>query len=307
MEYLIKDEPSILINSQTGNAYPFSAEEEVFVVLDSVKKQMISFDFEKKKLSARCIVRLIDYGKGVVEESRATTPKFNIKSTFAPTPYGDSDITFLGGGFTASAVARNGKIGIIASVPELLLPDGNKGIRIEASISINPNIKSFNCLLSYGKNSESLHASIADDINGTIWIGENKTIINGESLQGRHIWKRTSFPKKKERPIAIIYGKASNLPFSCVSLTYDNSFSIITDGYMKGFRGVEWIEKDKDTILITNKNEINIEAKVFASIHEKRGPFRKANTFKYALFSGQVLDKKFTEAVGYLDYPDRLQ
>ena len=307
MEYLIKDEPSILINSQTGNAYPFSAEEEVFVVLDSVKKQMISFDFEKRKLSARCIVRLIDYGKGLVTEAKATTPKFNIKSTFAPTPYADSDITFLGGGFTASAVARNEKIGYIASVPELLLPDGTKGLRIEASLSINKDIKSFNCFLSYGKKSESLHASIAEDISGTIWIGENKAIVNGENLQGRHVWKRTSFPKKKERPIAIIYGRASNLPFSCVSLTYDNSFSIITDGYMKGFRGVEWIEKDNDTILITNKNEINVEAKIFSSVHEKRGPFRKANTFRYAMFSGQVLNKKITEAVGYLEYPDRLQ
>ena len=31
MEYLVKDEPSILIDKQTGKGYPFSAEEEVFV------------------------------------------------------------------------------------------------------------------------------------------------------------------------------------------------------------------------------------------------------------------------------------
>ena len=79
MEYLVNDNPSISIEKETGKAYPFSAEEEIFVVIDSSSKEMISFDFEKRKLSARCIVRLIDYDKGVTSEVSAITPKFNIK------------------------------------------------------------------------------------------------------------------------------------------------------------------------------------------------------------------------------------
>ena len=66
MEYLVKDEPSILIDKQTGKGYPFSAEEEVFVIIDNDAKSMISFDFEKRKLSARCIIRVIDYERGIV-------------------------------------------------------------------------------------------------------------------------------------------------------------------------------------------------------------------------------------------------
>ena len=68
MEYLINDSPSILIEKETGKAYPFSAEEEVFVVINSSSREMISFDFEKRKLSARCIVRLIDYDKCAISE-----------------------------------------------------------------------------------------------------------------------------------------------------------------------------------------------------------------------------------------------
>ena len=206
MEYLVNESPSILIEKETGKAYPFSAEEEVFVVINSSSKQMISFDFEKRKLSARCIVRLIDYDKGAISEVSAVTPKFNIKSTFAPKPYGDSDITFLGGGFTASAVSRNGRIGIIASVPEIKLPSGGKGLKIEAFLTNDEKDKSFNFLLSYDKKTESLHASIAKEISGTIWIGEEKTEIIGDNLQGRHIWKRTSFPKRKEKPVGDYIG-----------------------------------------------------------------------------------------------------
>lgn len=307
MEYLVKDEPSILMDSTTGKAYPFAAEEEVFVVINSETKQMVSFDFEKRKLAARCIVRLIDYGKGSVTEARAVTPKFNIKSTFAQEPYGDSDITFLGGGFTASAVSRNGRIGIIASVPEILLHDGKKGLKIEAFLSNDRNEKSFNCFLSYGKKSESLHISMANDITGTIWIGEDKSDTNGEKLQGKHVWKRTSFPKRKEKPIAVIYGRAGNKPFSSVALTYDDSFSLIDRGTLNSFMNVEWIEERNDTIRITDHKTIDVRAQIFSSLYEKQGPFRKARTFRYATFTGKVSDKTIDEAIGYLEYPDRLQ
>lgn len=306
MEYLVNESPSILIEKETGKAYPFSAEEEVFVVIDSSSKQMISFDFEKRKLSARCIIRLIDYDKGAISEVSAVTPKFNIKSTFAPKPYGDSDITFLGGGFTASAVSRNGRIGIIASVPEIKLPSGGKGLKIEAFLYNDEKDKSFNCLLSYYKKTESLHASIAKEITGTIWIGENKTEIVGNNLQGRHIWKRTSFPKRKEKPVGIIYGKVDKKPFSSVVLTYDDSLTLNTEGVMKRYEKIQWVKTEDDVLNITNGENINITAEIFSSIHEKQGPFRKARTFRYALFSGTIDDKIIDEAIGYLEYPDRV-
>ena len=293
MEYLINDSPSILIEKETGKAYPFSAEEEVFVVINSSSREMISFDFEKRKLSARCIVRLIDYDKCAISEVSAVTPKFNIKSTFAPKPYGDSDITFLGGGFTASAVSRNGRIGIIASVPEIKLPSGGKGLKVEA-------------FLTNDEKDKSLHASIAKEISGTIWIGEEKTEILGDNLQGRHIWKRTSFPKRKEKPVGIIYGKANKMPFSSVVLTYDDSLTLNTEGVMKRYEKIQWIEIGDKVLNITNGENINIKAEIFSSIHEKQGPFRKARTFRYAIFSGTIDDKTIDEAIGYLEYPDRV-
>ena len=267
---------------------------------------MISFDFEKRKLSARCIVRLIDYDKCAISEVSAVTPKFNIKSTFAPKPYGDSDITFLGGGFTASAVSRNGRIGIIASVPEIKLPSGGKGLKVEAFLTNDEKDKSFNCLLSYDKKTESLHASIAKEISGTIWIGEEKTEIIGDNLQGRHIWKRTSFPKRKEKPVGIIYGKANKKPFSSVVLTYDDSLTLNTEGVMKRYKKVQWVNAGNNVLNITNGENINIKAEIFSSIHEKQGPFRKARTFRYAIFSGTMDDKIIDEAIGYLEYPDRV-
>ena len=306
MEYLINDSPSILIEKETGKAYPFSAEEEVFVVINSSSREMISFDFEKRKLSARCIVRLIDYDKCAISEVSAVTPKFNIKSTFAPKPYGDSDITFLGGGFTASAVSRNGRIGIIASVPEIKLPSGGKGLKVEAFLTNDEKDKSFNCLLSYDKKTESLHASIAKEITGTIWIGEEKTEIVGDNLQGRHIWKRTSFPKRKEKPVGIIYGKANKKPFSSVVLTYDDSLTLNTEGVMKRYKKVQWVNAGNNVLNITNGENINIKAEIFSSIHEKQRPFRKARTFRYAIFSGTMDDKIIDEAIGYLEYPDRV-
>lgn len=306
MEYLVNDNPSILIEKETGKAYPFSAEEEIFVVIDSISKEMISFDFEKRKLSARCIVRLIDYDKGVISEVSAITPKFNIKSTFAPFPFKDSDITFLGGGFTASAVSRNGRIGIIASVPEIKLPNGGKGLKVEAFLTNDEKEKSFNCLISYGKKTESLHSSIAKEITGTIWIGEKKTEIVGDNLQGRHIWKRTSFPKRKEKPVGIIYGKSNNKPFSSVVLTYDDSLTLNTEGLLKRYDKIKWIEEEKDSIRITNGSNINVKAKIFSSVHEKQGPLRKARSFKYATFSGSIDEKIIEEAIGYLEYPDRV-
>ena len=306
MEYLINDSPSILIEKETGKAYPFSAEEEVFVVINSSSREMISFDFEKRKLSARCIVRLIDYDKCAISEVSAVTPKFNIKSTFAPKPYGDSDITFLGGGFTASAVSRNGRIGIIASVPEIKLPSGGKGLKVEAFLTNDEKDKSFNCLLSYDKKTESLHASIAKEITGTIWIGEEKTEIVGDNLQGRHIWKRTSFPKRKEKPVGIIYGKANKKPFSSVVLTYDDSLTLNTEGVMKRYKKVQWVNAGNNVLNITNGENINIKAEIFSSIHEKQGPVRKARTFRYAIFSGTMDDKIIDEAIGYLEYPDRV-
>ena len=306
MEYLVKDEPSILIDKQTGKGYPFSAEEEVFVIIDNDAKSMISFDFEKRKLSARCIIRVIDYERVKVSEVNAITPKFKIKSTFAQKPFGDSDITFLGGGFTASAVSRNGTIGIIASAPEISLPNGDKGLKIEAYLAADKQSKSFNYLLSHNNNSESLHASITKEIHGTIWIGEKKLEIKENTLQGRHIWKRTSFPKRKEKPVAIIYGKMEDEPFSSIILSYDNSLTLFTEESIKRFDKIQWIVEENNTIRITDQRNIDIKASIFSSVHEKQGPLRKARSFRYALFSGSILNKTIMESVGYLEYPDRL-
>lgn len=306
MEYLVKDNPSVLIDKLTGQAYPFSAEEEIFVLIDNDLKQLISFDFEKRKLYARCIIRFIDYEKGKISEVSAITPKFNIKSTFASFPFEDSDITFLGGGFTASAVSRNGRIGIIASVPDLELPNGDKGLKIEVFLNGCKDEKSFNCLLSYDKKTESLHASLINEITGTIWLGEKKKEISGDKFQGRHIWKRTSFPKRKEKPIGIINGSTDNKPFSAIILTYDDSLTINASSCTKRFENIKWIYEDNDTIFISDDKGIKVKAKVFSSIHEKQGPFRKARTFRYAVFSGAIGDITFDEAVGYLEYPDRL-
>ena len=179
-------------------------------------------------------------------------------------------------------------------------------MKVEAFLTNDEKDKSFNCLLSYDKKTESLHASIAKEITGTIWIGEEKTEIVGDNLQGRHIWKRTSFPKRKEKPVGIIYGKANKKPFSSVVLTYDDSLTLNTEGVMKRYKKVQWVNAGNNVLNITNGENINIKAEIFSSIHEKQGPFRKARTFRYAIFSGTMDDKIIDEAIGYLEYPDRV-
>lgn len=300
----MKDDPSILMDCNETKQYLTKAEEEVFVIINNKTKQIISFDFEKRKLASRCIVRFIDYEKGRVSEVKAATPRFNIKSTFSSSPYGDSDITFLGGGFTASAVARKGKISIIASVPDLEVPDGRKGIKVEAHMTVNQDQKSYNYLLTHKNKTEALHTSVSDNISGVIRVGENKSIFSGDSLQGRHIWKRSTISKRKEKPLAIIYGKAENKPFSAVALTYDDSFSLTMNDKFERHDKIKWINKEKDLMEITDGDKINIKAKIFSSIHEKRGPFRRARTLRHAVFEGTMNGIIIEDAAGYIEYPD---
>ena len=286
-------------------ASPFHAEEEVFAILDTRNRWMISLDFEKRHLASRCIVRFIDYRARKVSEVKAVTPRFNIKSTFARHPYGDSDITFMGGGFTASAVARKGRISLIASIPPLVLPDKRQGLKMEVSMRNPIERKSFNCFLSYSSRFESLHASFMDDLKGNITVGDEKYELGEEDhLQGRHVWKRTTFPKRKEKPIGIIYGETEGKEFSLVILSYDNSATLTSVNGTVTYGNVEW-KSDGEKIVITNGRDFSLSASVFASIHEIRGPFRKARTFRYATFEGKVEGKTPDFAAGYLEYPDK--
>ena len=133
-----------------------------------------------------------------------------------------------------------------------------------------------------------------------------KLEIKENTLQGRHIWKRTSFPKRKEKPVAIIYGKMEDKPFSSIILSYDNSLTLFTEESIKRFDKIQWIVEESNTIRITDQRNIDIKASIFSSVHEKQGPLRKARSFRYALFSGSILNKTIMESVGYLEYPDRL-
>ena len=61
MEYLVKDEPSILIDKQTGKGYPFSAEEEVFVIRASIGTQLRTYRMTCLKQSGlkQCMKNLL--------------------------------------------------------------------------------------------------------------------------------------------------------------------------------------------------------------------------------------------------------
>ncbi|MGN1163856.1 MAG: hypothetical protein ACI4S4_03505, partial [Candidatus Ornithospirochaeta sp.] len=100
------------------------------------------------------------------------------------------------------------------------------------------------------------------------------------------------------------YGEMEGRPFSLISLTYDNSVTIIGEKGSITYSGVEW-KNDGDKIVITNGKEVKLSASVFASVHEKRGPFRKARTFRYASFEGSIGGKTPDFASGYLEYPDK--
>lgn len=304
MEYLVKDEPSILKDNVTGKAFPFKAEEEVFAVINPKTNQMVSLDFEKRNLSARCIIRYMDYERKSVSEIRAVSPKFRIKSTFSPLPYSDSDIIFLGGGFTASAVSRDGKIGLIFSAPDLVLPDGRKGLKGEVHMENNSTSRSFNCRVSLNGKSESLHASHTENITGSLWLGEDKFTMGTMALNGRHIWKRSNITKRREKPIAVMYGEKDNAPYSIIALTYDDSLTFLTEKESKFYSDIKWKEDGEEKVKITNGKDVEIEATVFQAIHEANGPFRRSRTFRYALFNGRVGELEVVGARGYLEYPD---
>ena len=99
-------------------------------------------------------------------------------------------------------------------------------------------------------------------------------------------------------PVGIIYGKSNNKPFSSVVLTYDDSLTLNTEGLLKRYDKIKWIEEEKDSIRITNGSNINVKAKIFSSVHEKQGPLRKARSFKYATFSGSIYNNGIIEESG---------
>ena len=306
MEYIINEDPSIFTERHEGNSYPFLAKEEIFSIVNEALGYAISLDFEKKNLYARCIIRVVDYPRRIVSEVKAIAPRFRIKSTFASLPYKDSDITFLGGGFTASAVSRKGRIGLICSAPDIILPDGRKGLKLELHMTERESDKSFNTLLSYKNKFEYLHSSLMDEISGTITFGEDKTVCCSKELSGKHIWKQTSFTDRKEKPIAIIHGASPHGPFSGVALTYDDSFTIFNNKGYSIRKNVKWKEAEGGKVILSNGEDVEVKADVFSSIHEGRGPFRKPRTFRYAIFNGKAGDTEIVNGYGYLEYPDAL-
>lgn len=303
MEYKVDTNPSLFINPQSGTTYSFDAEEEIFVINDDSNERTITIDFEKRKLYCRCIIRLIDYKIEKVYELSAAASRFKIKSTFAPLPFSPSGMIFQGGGFTASAVAKDDEIGIIVSAPEMIINEKERGLHLELrtkNIKENP---SFNSIVFEKNKSESFHTSPLSSFSGYITMNEKKTVIKEENFSGKHIWKHTSFTKRKEKPVVIINGANDGKPYYGTIHSFTNK-AVLFSSSLQTFDSIKWTEIDGDTFLFSNHKEVELKAKIFASIYKKRGPFRRANTVKYALFSGHMGETKIDKGRGYIDFPD---
>ncbi len=118
----------------------FWGREEIFTLIDHRAGTALIYDFERRHVLSRCIVRAVDYRNRTMTEKRSRTLRFRIKSTFAPYPGEDEGITFTGGGFTASVIAKDNTYRIISALRTFLFLRERRGSRPFSSSISTPTV-----------------------------------------------------------------------------------------------------------------------------------------------------------------------
>ena len=297
MSYSVDSSPSVF-SSLTPTS--LTAREEIFTFINHTQKKAVIFDFERRRVNSRCIVRVIDYSTRTVSEKRSRTLRFNIKSAFAERPFEDEGITFTGGGFTASAVTKDNTTRIIAALPEMELPGGTQGFKAQLSFTLNPDNASFNQLYTKGRFTEAVHSSLSPSASGTLIIGGRKIQIDPGEHTAERVWKTTTFPIKRDYYSSYCYGHKEK-PFSFTLSVEERKCVALIDDALSFYDGIEMKKESEDEYTFTDGKKINIHFSVFAVVREKTGPFRENRTLKYGVFGGNIREFEFSESFGCIE------
>lgn len=266
--------------------------EEIVTLLNHKEKWALVFDYERNKLHSRCIIRYIDLEKKSVKETRSKALRFKIKSTFAPLPFSDESLTFTGGGFTSSLISRNSNYRLLSAIPDFLR------IKTDISFSLDKSSPSYNQLYSRKRLFETFHASFSNKASGTISKEEKKREMIEKDYALYYTWKVSSFPLKRDSIIISANGVENNEPFSLFYNPKTNKLTFIREG--KIIEDDVKIKEEKNNIYFISK-KTKIEAKVFAPIKERSGPYRLERNINYALFSGTISSFSFSQALGMIE------
>lgn len=276
------------------------ANEEVFTFINHSAELALIFDFERRQLNSRCIVRVIDYRDRKVSEMRSRTLRFRIKSTFAPLPYRDEGITFMGGGFTASAIVKDGRGEIISALPDFNLPSGETGLKTRLSFKVEPEKPSFNRLYTKSHCYEAVHSSFSAEVNGTIRTGGVKREIDGKDYSLHHTWKVSTFPLKRHFHSSFCYG-SSDSPFSFTLSLEEEKCILLYDNLLISYDGIKMERADKNEYSFTDGKGVSIKFSAFHTEREKTGPFRKNRTLRYGIFTGHIGTLTFSDSFGCME------
>lgn len=266
--------------------------EEVVTLLNHKEKWALVFDFERNRLHSRCIIRYIDLERKIVKETRSKALRFKIKSTFAPLPFVDEALTFTGGGFTSSLISKNSSYRLLSAIPDFFR------IKTDISFSLDKSSPSYNQLYSKNRLFETFHASFSNTVSGTISKEEKKKEMKTEDYALYYTWKVSSFPLKRDSIIISANGVENNIPFSLFYNPKTNKITLIREEKTT-IDDVEIKQENSKIYLVSQRTKI--EAKIFAPIKEKSGPYRLERSINYALFSGTISHFSFSQALGVIE------
>lgn len=296
MSYIIDSTPDIF------DEYPLTkltAMDELFIITDNATSTSLIFNFEKRGLDARCIVQAVDYKNRCMSEIRSRTLRFKIKSVFSPRPFADEAITFTGGGFTASAIAKDGSYRLIAALPTFVMPSGEKGLKVNLAFTIKNTSASINQIHTKNRFNETTNITMFDKVSGTIRIGEEKKSIDESSYSGRHIRKTSTFPLLHNSYSSHGYGRNEE-EFSFILSLVEKECLFLDKGVLKSYKGIETRVKGDEDYIFTNNKEVSLSFSIFSETKEKNGPFRKDRVIRYGLFSGSIDGYAIASVSGYV-------
>ncbi len=298
MSNVVDTSPVILKHLKSTKLW---ANEEIFTVIDHSKKTALIYDFERRGVNSRCIVRAVDFSSHTTSEIRSRTLRFRIKSTFARLPGENEGITFTGGGFTASVIARDNTYRIISALPEFVLPSGTKGLKTYMEFTLDPGEASFNQICTKNRFTEAIHSSSSPSVRGRVTIGEEGKELNEENLTAQRVWKTTSFPLRRSSYSSYCYGRNSHGPFSFTLSLEDKKCLLEENSTLRVLDNVKMEKVSDDEYTFTDGENTALSFRVFRVIEEKSGPFRKNRTLKYGLFKGRISSFTIDESFGCIE------
>lgn len=277
-----------------------TAFEEIYTLINHKESTAIIFDFERRYLESRCIVKEIDYSKKIIKEKRSRTLRFKVKSTFAPRPESNEALTFQGGGFTASVVRKENTYRLIAAIPTMENTDNIRGLKLDVIFVNKSDTISFNSIYTKNKSSEAESSSILSISSGSIVKGGIKQKIENSDYTLIRTWKMSSFPVKRNTYYSFIYGKEDEA-FSIFFSFDERKCFLLKKGSLTEYPLKETRKISESEYLFIGDEKTVIHVSFFAFTKERSGPFRKNRTINYGVASGRLDSFSFSSAISSIE------